>query len=119
MLGSSPASPLPYPHPACSHPQPRCPILAWPALTLSPVPSSLLSNLPEIKGCSEANESGLMRTLVIVFLLRLDGRAAAAGKVVSRGGGAGPDGVACSCWDVPGISVQPSRAAARLPVSAP
>lgn len=62
---------------------PRSPALARPALTLSPAPSSLLSNLPEIKGCSEASESGLMRTLVTVFLLRLDGRAAAAGKVLS------------------------------------
>ena len=82
------------------------------------MPSSLLSRLREIKGCSEVNKSGLMRTLVIVFLLRLDGRAAATGEVVSWVGGGGPDGVARSCWDVLGVSVQPSRAAAHLPVSA-
>ena len=55
------------------------------------MPSSLLSRLREIKGCSEVNKSGLMRTLVIVFLLRLDGRAAATGEVVSWVGGGGPD----------------------------
>lgn len=95
--------PLPCPRPACSHPQ----------------PFSLLSSQTSLRsGCSEASESGLMKQLNSpCSCSALDSRAAAAGKVLSGVAGAGPDGRPLR--DVLGISVQPSGALPRLPVSAP